>query len=88
MKKNFRLHYRVFDGLTPTDRDRNYLLFTLIEPHKEGLRTLALDEDIFHKILKRCKTDEQRMKLKILISTTAEAAIKAGKQKGSILISI
>lgn len=86
MKKTYRLHYRIFDGLTPEDRDRNYLLMTLLDPDSEAVKTLALDEDIFNKILKRCRTEEKQMKLKSLVYMAAHEAIKAGKSAGSFII--
>ncbi len=88
MKKTYRLRYRIVDGLAPKDRDRNYLLMTLIEPHTEAVKTLALDEDRLNKILKKCRTEEQRLKLRLLISTAAHAAIKTGKNTGSFMIAV
>ena len=88
MKRTFRLHYRIVDGLAPNDRDRNYLCFSLIEPHTEAVKTLALDEDRLNKILKRCRTEEQKLKLRVLISTAAHAAIKTGKNTGSFMIAV
>lgn len=88
MKKSFRLHYSIVDGLAPNDRDRNYLCFTLIEPNEEGVKTLALDEDILHKILNRCKSEEQKTKLHVMISNAALNAIKEGKNAGSFIITV
>lgn len=88
MKKTYRVRYRIVDGFAPDDRDKNYLCFSIIRPHVDGVKTLVLDEDIFNKILKRCRTIEQHAKIKTLVSIAAQHAIEAGKNAGSFFISV
>ena len=87
MKKTYRVRYRIVDGFAPDDRDKNYLCFSIVRPHVDGVKTLVLDEDIFNKILKRCKTIEQHAELKTLISIAAQNAIETGEKSGSFIIS-
>ena len=86
MKKKFRLHYQVVDGYEPTDGKRNYLCFSLLQPNTERMRTLAIDEDVYKAILKRCKDEQTREECIDKLHSLIMQRITAGKHEGSIHI--
>ena len=88
MKKNYRLHYVYINGYRPADRTRNYLCFTLIEPNKNGTKTLAVDEDVYNDIMRKCKDDAQRDYLAGEIHARILRRIQEGHHEGSINVAV
>ena len=88
MKKKYRLHYQVVDGYEPTDGKRNYLCFTIITPNSDKLKTLAIDEDIYRKILRKCESVNAREQTEKFIINTLKQRINDGKYQGSIELAV
>lgn len=88
MKKDYRLHYVYVDGYEPINPTRNYVCFTIIEPNKQDLKTLAIDEDVLEKIMHHCKDDAHRQYIAGEIQTRIERKIEAGHYEGAISIAV
>ena len=87
MKKKYRLHYKCVDGLKPTDRTRNWLCLTMIEPNKD-ITTLALDEDALENIMHQCKDNAHRDYIMGNIHARINRRIQEGHHEGSITVAV
>ena len=88
MKKTYRLHYKYIDGYEPEQDTRNYVCFTLIDPNKQGMKTLAVDEDALRRIMRTCKDDAHREYIAEGIQAGIKRRIEAGHYSGSIMVSV
>lgn len=87
-QKTFRLHYKYIAGYEPEDHTRNYLCMTFITPRQEGIRTLAVDEDVLDDIFRHCKDTQHEAVVADELYRRIKARLNEGKYEGSIQFAV
>lgn len=87
MKEIHKLHYRVVDGHGPTDGE-GYVCLTLMKPHDEHMKTFAVVDTEYSRLVQKLKAPEKRRELNVKLGLIAERAIENGAKRGTIRIAI